>query len=486
MGNRPFKTSTGNFTAVLRRSTMIKLNESLLILYLVLVALEPARAAEASAGWKGGVARIDTTPTAPVRMAGYASRTAPSEGVAHPLCAKALALVDGRDQKIVFITCDIIGFRRAFSNRVTDRVKVKYGLPRENVVLLASHNHAGPALSDPPDRSSAEPPARDGFQNNIDYTLSLEDKLVTLAGEALARTEPVRLFWGMGRAHFALNRREPTPEGIKLGKNPAGPTDESVPILCVRNRSGNPLAIMFGYACHNTTLRPDMMKIAADFAGYAQDRIEAGHPGATALFVTGCAGDADPHPFGTLGMARDHGEELGTAVKFVLDHPAWLTELSGLLRTSFIERAIHFSGPTDRTSYEKLQSDPNPGRRRHARRMIEAIDRGRPIRSEYPNYSVHAVAFGDQLTMVALSGEVVVDYSIRLQKELGGEGRTLWVAAYANDVVGYIPSVRVLREGGYEAGEAFYGSAWPTPLAEDTESIVIEAAHEAVKRVRAR
>ena len=82
------------------------------------------------------------------------------------------------------------------------------------------------------------------------------------------------------------------------------------------------------------------------------------------------------------------------------------------------------------------------------------------------------------------SGEVVVDYAIRLQKELGGAGKPLWVAAYANDVVGYIPSVRVLKEGGYEAGESFYGSTWPTPLADDIESIVVKAAHQVVERVR--
>ena len=97
---------------------------------------------------------------------------------------------------------------------------------------------------------------------------------------------------------------------------------------------------------------------------------------------------------------------------------------------------------------------------------------------------MQAIALGDQLTMVALSGEVVVDYAIRLQKELGGEGRTLWVAAYANDVIGYIPSVRVLKEGGYEAVESFYGKGWPAPFAEDVESIVVKAAHEVVEKVR--
>jgi len=453
-------------------------------LWIIMLGLGSLEASEPSAGWKAGVARVDTTPGSPVRMAGYASRTSPSQGVAHPLVAKALALADARDHKVVLVTCDIIGFRRAFTNRVADRVKAKYGLPREDLVLFASHNHAGPALVEPAGDAAGSRPAREGFEANVAYTRELEDKIVALAGEALARMEPASLSYGVGRAHFALNRREPTAKGIKLGKNPAGPTDESVPILRVQNAGGKPLAIVFGYACHNTTLRPDMMKIAADFAGYAQVRIEADNPGAVALFVTGCAGDADPHPFGTLAMAREHGEELGEAVKFVLDHPTWLMSLTGAVRTAFTETTIHFGGPTDRDSYERLLNDPNQGRKRHAQRMIEAIDQGRPIQSDYPYYSAHAFALGDQLTVVGLSGEVVVDYAIRLQKELGGEGRALWVAAYANDVVGYIPSVRVLKEGGYEAGEAFYGSTWPAPLAEDVESIVVNAAHEVVKKVR--
>jgi hypothetical protein len=433
-------------------------------------------------GWKSGAARIDTTPTKPVRMAGYASRTSPSQGVSHPLAAKALALADANGARVVFVTGDIINFRRSFTDRVVERVKAKHGLPRENIVLLASHCHSGPSPSEAagPDGAAVS----EDLRNNVEYTRELEDKIVEVVGSALARMEPASLAYGVGRAHFALNRREPTPKGIRLGKYPAGPTDESVPILCVRNAGGKPVAILFGYACHNTTLRPDMMKIDADFAGYAQDRIEADNPGAVAMFVTGCAGDADPHPFGTVAMARDHGEELGSAVKFVLDHPNWWSPVTGELKAAFVETTIRFGGPTDRAAYEKLRNDPSSGRRRHAERMLEAIEKGRPIRSEYPHYSVHAIALGDRLTMVALSGEVVVDYAIRLKRELGAEGRDLWVAAYADDVVGYIPSVRVLKEGGYEAGEAFYGSTWPAPLADDIESIVVKAAHDAVKHVR--
>jgi hypothetical protein len=453
-------------------------------LCLLMSGPEPLEGAQPPTGWKAGAARVDTTPQKPVRMAGYASRTSPSQGVAHPLAAKALAIADGKGGLAVLVTCDIIAFRRPFTDRVTSRVEAKHGLPRENLVLFASHTHAGPS---PAEASSPDgTPVSEELRNNVEYTKELEDKIVDVVGTALFRMEPAELSYGVGRAHFALNRREPTPRGIRLGKFPEGPVDESVPILRVRGSGGKPLAILFGYACHNTTLRPDMMKIDADYAGYAQDRIEVDNPGAVAMFVTGCAGDADPHPFGKLEMAKDHGEELGSAVKFVLDHPNWWTPLAGDLRTSFVETTIHFGGPTDRASYEKLLKDPNSGRQRHARRMIEAIDKGRPIRSEYPHYSVHAIALGDRLTMMALSGEVVVDYAMRLRRDLGGEGRAVWVAAYADDVIGYIPSVRVLKEGGYEAGEAFYGSPWPAPLAEDIEEIVVRTAHDAVMRVRRR
>ena len=277
-----------------------------------------------------------------VWMSGYASRSTPSQGVAHPLYAKAIALVDARGQKAVLVTCDIIGFSRAFTGRVAARVKDKYGLPRENLVLFASHCHSGPTLSDSLDRLRSSGVTREAAENNVAYTRDLENKIVDLVGEALGKMEPASLSYGIGRAHFALNRREKSDKGYKLGKDPAGPTDESVPILRVQSAGGKPLAVVFGYACHNTTHRPNMMKIDPDFAGYAQDKIEADNPGATALFVTGCAGDADPHPYGTLDLAKEHGAALGEAVKLTLSRPLLMTTLTGNLRSGLYRGADSF------------------------------------------------------------------------------------------------------------------------------------------------
>jgi hypothetical protein len=452
------------------------------LLGLLGVCAVAAGRAEAGSGWSAGAAKVDITPSAPVWMAGYAARTTPSEGVTLPLQAKALALTDDRDHTIVLVTADLIGFDRALTGRVTDRLKEKYDLPREAVVLLASHTHTGPALKNVERQLQERGSDPKGAKNNLDYVRGLEDKLVALVGAALSKRGPAAVSYGVGRAEFAMNRREKTPKGFKIGINPNGPTDKSVPVLRVDDAKGMPLALVFGYACHNTTLTDKAMSLSGDYAGFTQAALEASHPGAVALFVTGCAGDANPEPRGTLELAKAHGRSLAGAVEAVLAKP--MMSLSGSLRSAYAEPTVRFAGPTDRASYESRLKEPGSGRQAHARRMIAAIERGEPVKSEYP-YPVQAFALGDRLTLLALAGEVVVDYAIRLQKELGGDDHPLWVAAYANDVFGYVPSVRVLNEGGYEGLEAFYYSSFPTPFAPDVESTVVNAARDVVAKVRA-
>ena len=91
------------------------------------------------------------------------------------------------------------------------------------------------------------------------------------------------------------------------------------------------------------------------------------------------------------------------------------------------------------------------------------------------------MALGRDLVLLALGGEVVVDYSLRFAREY--PDLKLIVAGYSNDVMGYIPSQRVWMEGGYEAGDAmmyFNQPGWFTP---DVEDKVTEAAHGALKDI---
>jgi hypothetical protein len=450
------------------------------------MAVSAAPAQEKGCSLEAGVARVDITPQGPVYMAGYAARKTPSEGVDLPLQAKALALRDQRGNTILWITADIIGFDRPFTEKVVRRICEQHCLPRDAVALFASHTHTGPTL-----KVSAEgfkerdvDPESAAAKNNFAFRADLEEKLVRLAADALKKMAPAEAWFGVGRTTFAMNRREKTATGYKIGINPGGPTDKTVPVLRVAGAwGGPPIAIVVGYACHNTTLTEKAMRLSGDYAGFAQRRIEESHPDAVALFLTGCAGDANPEPRGTLDLAREHGRELADAVETTLEAP--MTPLMGNLASAFTERTIHFAGPVDRAAYEARLKVPGSSRQAHARRIVAALESGKTIQADYA-YPVQAFALGEKLTIVTLAGEVVADYAIRLRKELGTANERLWVAAYANDVFGYVGSARVIREGGYEGLESYYFSGFPTPLDEGVEEIVVGAAHDVVNAVRKR
>ena len=124
-------------------------------------------------------------------------------------------------------------------------------------------------------------------------------------------------------------------------------------------------------------------------------------------------------------------------------------------------------------------NDSNVYRVRHAKAMLRLYDEGSPIR-QYP-YPVQALQFGKDLTLVALGGEVVVDYVLRIKKEFGAKG--IMVAGYSNDVMSYIPSLRVLKEGGYEADDSMIYYGLPGPYDDQVEDRVMSTVKQVMKRV---
>jgi hypothetical protein len=427
-----------------------------------------------AADFQAGVARVKITPPSPFWMSGYAARTHPSEGVEQDLWAKALALRDPRGRQVVLVTTDLIGLPRMVSDEVAARVAARFHVERAGLVLSASHTHCGPAvrrnLAVLYDFSEED-------RRRVDaYGAELVDRLVEVVGAALRNLGPASLSAGHGAVGFAVNRREPTPEGVKIGVNPAGPVDHDVPVLKVARKDGSPLAVLFGYACHNTTLGGDFYRIGGDYAGYAQAAIEAAHPGATALFMMLCGGDQNPNPRGTLDLARGHGSALAAEVERVLGTE--LRPVAPPIRTRLEVVSLDFA-PHTRAAFEEEAKSTDVFRQRRARLMLAAYDGGRPVR-ETP-YPVQAIRLGSDLTLLALAGEPVVDYTLRLKREYPGE--SLIVAGYCNDVMCYIPSRRVLHEGGYEAVDntIYYGQ--PGPFTETVEDTIVAAVRRVTKAV---
>lgn len=447
------------------------------ILVIVLLFFGPIAQSKDSRGWKAGVAKIVITPDEPTWMAGYASRNKPSEGKVHDLYARAVAIEDAKGMRIVLVTTDLIGFPRALAEGVAKRAEKQFRLPRNQLLLTSTHTHTGPVLAQS---------LRGSYDLTVEqisaiekHTASLQDKVVTVIGSAISRLAPATLSFGRSAAHFGVNRREPTPTGVRLGINKEGPVDPDVPVLAIESAQGRLSGVIFSYACHNTTLSGDFYQFCGDYSGFAQQTLENSYPETTALFVMGCGGDINPQPRGQLQFAAQHGEALAQSVKSALGRST--KPVRGRLKARLERFNIPLAPAPSREQFQARLSDKDVFVRRHAERMLARLDRDGKLLSKYP-YAVQVIQFGEGLTLVALAGEVVVDYALRLKRELGEDG--LWVAAYSNDVFAYIPTARILKEGGYEPERSMIYYDLPGPFSPEVEQIIVEKVHRLVRRAR--
>ncbi len=433
-----------------------------------------------AAGFQAGVARINITPPLPYWLSGYASRTNPATQVRHELFAKALALADDQGHKAVIITADIIGFSRELSDSIAGRITKQHGLERSQVLFNFSHTHYGPVVGS---NLSVMYTFSDAEQEHVArYTAKLADDIVALAGAALADLAPAQLACGHGTAGFAMNRREKFTAGFKLGENPAGDMDHDVPVLRVTAPDGKLRAVLFAYACHGTTLSGKFNEVDGDFGGWAQRALEQAHPGATALYMILCGGDQNPKPRGEYEHVGQHGKELAAAVERVL--AGQLKPVHAPLRTAHTIAQLDFA-PHTRAQFEQEAAGlpkPDKFKQRRAQKMLAAYDTGAPARPM--PFQAQAIRFGDDLTLLAMSGEVVVGYALRTKREFPREN--LVVAGYCNDVSSYIPTLRILREGGYEPDTSMIYYGHPGLFSEDIEEQVCAALHRVLQAAGAK
>lgn len=435
--------------------------KTLLAFTLVFALVTPCGAVDKPA-FKAGVATTNITPTDPIWMAGYAGRTKPAEGKVHDLHAKALCLEDASGKLLVLVTTDLIGIPRSLGDAVAAAAEKRFGIKRDELVLSASHTHCGPVVRE--NLIDMYPLTKEDADKVEAYTKRLQPQLVELIGAAVTGRKPVTLKYGAGKATFAVNRREPTEKGVINGRNPAGPVDHTVPVLVAEGADGKPLAVVFGYACHNTTL--SFNKWCGDYAGFAQLDVEKAYPNATAMFWAGCGADANPLPRGKIEQCEQYGKELADAVTAAVKSAKPIT---GKFAAKYERLTLKFESVPTKAQLGADALSKTLAVQKRAERLLKELEANGKIGDAYPHYPVQTWALGDQVLWVSLGGEVVIDYLLRLKKDVP-TSRALWVTGYANDVMSYIPSARVLKEGGYEAdsSQIYYGmpGKW-SPAIED-------------------
>jgi neutral ceramidase len=420
---------------------------------LVLLTLVPAVAPAAEPVWQAGFASVVITPANPMWMSGYASRTAPAEGKATDLYAKAAVLKPADGPTLVLVTLDLVGIDRELSKAICDAIGKKHKVPRESIAVCCSHTHCGPVVG----ATLRSMYFLDERNEKLvaDYTFNLPNQVMQAVDDAVANLAAVTLTRGVGKCEFAVNRREnkeaDVPDLKRQGKL-KGPVDHDVPVLAARGSDGKLRGVLFGYACHATTL--SYQKWNGDYPGYAMAAVEKANPGAVAVFVAGCGADQNPLPRRSVELAQGYGKQLAAAVQTVLEKP--MTAVKPTSAATFKEIDLPLNAIPSREQLLKESTDANKYVAARGKMLLKKLDDEKSLPATVP-YPIQTWRLGS-LSWVLLGGEVVVDYSLRLKSADN------WVSGYANDVMAYIPSARVLKEGGYEGSGAmvYYGlpSAW--------------------------
>jgi hypothetical protein len=451
----------------------------------VVILLAGAQAQEATKpAFKAGAAKLRITPQKMGWMTGYGNRNKPAEGVKSDLWVRALALEDGAGKVLLLVTADILGFPPQLSRELRKDLTESLGVDESAIMLVASHTHGGPAVPQRPSMEIFHGLDETTGKDVFEYAEWLKERVMVAARQAMASRNPARLMRTTAKASFGMNRRFKNENGSwSIKDNPQGLVDPEVTILRALTPDEKPLATVFTYACHGTTLGGDIYQYHADWIGIACDEIEKATGGAPALFATGCGGDLNPSPRGKYEMAEQHGQAMSKAVTGA---PAG-RPLAGPIRSKLKTIDLPLDTPPTKEILVKLSTDKNVFRQRFCKEMLKLLEAGKlPTAVPLPIQVWH---FGAD-TLVGIGGETCVEYALRLKKELGAD--KTWVVGYANEVPCYIPSEKVLAESGYEPGwdpangravaggsMMFYG--WPVPFAPGIEQRIISTAETLVR-----
>ncbi|MGD0536013.1 MAG: neutral/alkaline non-lysosomal ceramidase N-terminal domain-containing protein [Verrucomicrobiota bacterium] len=398
---------------------------------------------------RAGTARIEITPTMPVKLAGYESRKELSRGVHDPLSARAMAFSQG-GHRLVLVSIDNLGFYNRTADPLRQAILDACQLQPSELFLCAIHTHSAPALT-----LSTET----GHTNNVEYTKWLRGKLVEVVRLALEQLAPVQVGVGSGSSPVGANRREVVRDEagktkIVLGRNPSLLTDREVQVLKImRTDRDEPAGVLFAYATHSTSLGPRNYLISGDVHGLAEQFLEK-YLGAGLVTpgFAGASGNVDPWFRILPGFNTTNG---------------WIPE-PVLLGTMLGEEVAQVQsgigkGSTNGPIRTAIQTLELPGKTNRDAKAGAA---------ESPVAFVMTVGRVGDIAFVGLGGEVFNEIGLAIKR--ASPFPHTFVFTHCNGAAGYLPTSPSYPEGGYEVESSPFAAGADLRLAEEARRMLTE------------
>ena len=397
---------------------------------------QTSKSEEAQGTLRAGIAKIDITPDNPVMLYGYDSRKTLSEGVHDPLSARVVVF-ENSGKKFVLISSDLGSYEEEVFPVIQKSILDKFDLKESELFLSAVHSHSSPVLS--LNKETGDP-------NNIKYTEILNQKLLSVIGEAFKNLKPVHTGVGKGSSPVGSNRREMKPDGsITLGRNPYGPTDKEVLVMKIVTPGGTPIGAIFDYATHATSLGPGNMLASGDVLGLSEQFVEKilGKDFVAPVFA-GASGDIDPW----YRILSEFNSE-----------PGWVPE-PVLLGTLLGEEVVHvfrnikelYPGGEINTSFATIECP----RRKMAENNggIKEADQKATI-----PVNITVARIGDDVAFVGFNVEMLTEIGMAIKA--GSPFKNTFIITHCNGYSGYLPPAELYKEGGYEISSTSFeiGSA---------------------------
>lgn len=396
---------------------------AILVSGLVGVAATVCRAENVAIGagaLRVGIATADITPEGSVWMAGFAARKKPSEGVYKPITASC-AVFDNGVTRLAFMALDLCKIEETPYLMDLRAAAQAAGIAPQHVMINFSHTHSGPDLY---------------HKENAAYAALFKARTDPLFAAAVADLQPAILDYAVGSCTMAVYRRRLGKDGryVGWGAEPHKPIDPDVPVLRITSPEGKVRAVLFGYACHPSTMGDQ--RVGPDYVGYARDWLAAAYPGCVPVFFQGCGADIKSRyilangSFGCVllspeAMTTEFGHELGRAVVVALAAPGPVPAGRSQAAKEAVSAPVQLGGIVEQIS---VPDQRQPESKSH--RMYTGAWRVGDV-----------YFFGSQC-------ELGVKIGLRIKRELAG--LRVWTDGYTHWGGGYILDAASYAEGGYE------------------------------------